>query len=72
MSNLTATAYLDLNIEATAELDLELEALVYITSDTPITPPEVLIDSLDGGTPYDITYLPINAQNLTGLSGGQP
>jgi len=72
MSELTAIAHLELDIETTALLELELLALVNITSDSPVELPQLLIDSLDGGEPSDLTYTPINAQGLTGLSGGTP
>lgn len=72
MSDLVGIAQLDLDIQATAELELEVDALVYITSDSPINLPEVLIDALDGGEPSDITYTPINANGLVGISGGLP
>jgi hypothetical protein len=72
MSNLIATAYLVVTIEATAELQNNIVADAEITSDSPVELPEILIDSLNGGEPNDITYTPINANNLTGISGGTP
>lgn len=72
MSNLIATAYLGVSIEATASVLNNIVADAEITSDSPIALPEILIDSLNGGEPNDNAYTPINANNLTGISGGTP
>jgi hypothetical protein len=34
--------------------------------------PAIEIDSLDGGVPADTVYAAINANGLTGISGGTP
>jgi len=39
---------------------------------TSLVPPIVEYDSLDGGTPSDITYTPINSEGIVGISGGMP
>lgn len=68
----TATAYLSPNISADALLNIGIVVEALITSDSPLCPPDIPIDSLDGGEPGDIVYTPINANGLTGISGGLP
>ena len=69
---LSATAYIKNKIVVTTEIKNKVEATAYIKSLSPIELPEILIDSLNAGEPIDETYLPINANGLTGISGGQP
>lgn len=58
--------------EIDVTISQNVNAVVSLNGIVAITPPVTLIDSLDGGEPMDITYAPINAEGLTGISGGLP
>jgi hypothetical protein len=68
----TATAYLKNKITVYATVKNKVTAEATLKTLSPVALPEILIDSLDGGNPNDITYIPINANGLTGISGGLP
>jgi hypothetical protein len=68
----TATAYLKNKITVIGNVKNKVTAIAELKTLSPVALPEILIDSLDGGNVNDITYIPINANGLTGISGGQP
>lgn len=67
-----AVAKVKSKITVSGLLKDKITAVVNLNTLNPVALPEILIDSLNGGEPQDITYAPINANNLTGISGGQP
>lgn len=67
-----ATAHIKNKITVNCNVKDKVTAIANIKTLAPTVPPSILIDSLDGGQPMDITYIPINANNLTGISGGTP
>lgn len=67
-----ATAHIKNKITVNCNVKDKVTAIVNIKTLSPVALPQILIDSLDGGQPMDVSYLPINANNLTGISGGTP
>jgi hypothetical protein len=71
-----------MNVEVTIRKDVDINTHInkYVNASvllnglvvSSLCPPIVEIDSLDGGYPNDNTYAPINANGLTGISGGTP